>query len=253
MPAHNWQRVRSGTFHDFHSAWIAELRRVLNGGLLPREYYVLTEQVAGETGPDVLTLHAPDGDPHDWTPDAESSGGGLAVAEAPPKVALRSEADEALLYALKRKTLVIRHASGDEIVAMIEIVSPGNKLSRAELEQFVHKAQSALKRGIHLLILDLFPPGKSNPQGIHPEIWQAFNPEEFEQPVNKPLTLAAYSAGTLPVAYVEPIAFDQDLPEMPLFLTSQRYINVPLEATYRAAYQGVPERWRRVIEDRAGS
>ena len=37
---------------------------------------------------------------------------------------------------------------------------------------------------------------------------------------------------------------------MPLFLSTEGYINVPLEATYRAAYEGVPERWRRVIEDR---
>ncbi|MFM9964805.1 MAG: hypothetical protein ACKV2Q_26660 [Planctomycetaceae bacterium] len=98
---------------------------------------------------------------------------------------------------------------------------------------------------------DLFPPSKTNPQGIHRELWQYFNPEEFQQPADKPLSLAAYSASVTPVAYVEPIAVGQDLPEMPLFLSLDRYINVPLEPTYRCAYEGVPERWRRVIEGRA--
>ena len=35
MPIHDWTRVTAGTWHDFHLVWIAELRNVLNGGLLP--------------------------------------------------------------------------------------------------------------------------------------------------------------------------------------------------------------------------
>jgi hypothetical protein len=35
---------------------------------------------------------------------------------------------------------------------------------------------------------------------------------------------------------------------MPLFLTEELYVNVPLEATYQAAYRGVPKRWRDVLE-----
>jgi hypothetical protein len=35
---------------------------------------------------------------------------------------------------------------------------------------------------------------------------------------------------------------------MPLFLTPQRYINVPLEPTYQAAYRRVPAVWRGVLE-----
>jgi hypothetical protein len=37
MPVHAWTRVTAGTFHDFHNAWIAELRNALNGGVLPDE------------------------------------------------------------------------------------------------------------------------------------------------------------------------------------------------------------------------
>ena len=50
-------------------------------------------------------------------------------------------------------------------------------------------------------------------------------------PEGKPLTLAAYDAGPPPVAYVEPVAVGDRLPEMPIFLKPDLYV-APLEATY---------------------
>jgi hypothetical protein len=55
-------------------------------------------------------------------------------------------------------------------------------------------------------------------------------------------------ATQLPVAYVELVAVGDVLPQMPLFLDPDWYVNVPLEATYQAAYGGVPAFWRRVVE-----
>ena len=49
-------------------------------------------------------------------------------------------------------------------------------------------------------------------------------------------------------AYFEPIAVGQPIPEMPLFLTPEHYINVPLEETYQATWRSVPQRWKREIE-----
>jgi hypothetical protein len=37
---------------------------------------------------------------------------------------------------------------------------------------------------------------------------------------------------------------------MPLFLDADHYVNVPLEATYQSAWEGVPMRWQMVIEGR---
>ena len=56
MPIHDWTRVTAGTWHDFHLAWITEIRNALNDGLLPPDYYAQAEQIAGLLGPDVLTL-----------------------------------------------------------------------------------------------------------------------------------------------------------------------------------------------------
>jgi len=35
---------------------------------------------------------------------------------------------------------------------------------------------------------------------------------------------------------------------MPLFLAPDRYVDVPLEATYQAAHSGMPAFWRNVLE-----
>ncbi|MGH7120532.1 MAG: DUF4058 family protein [Acetobacteraceae bacterium] len=151
-------------------------------------------------------------------------------------------------YVLKRRTLVIRHVSGDRIVALLEIVSPGNKASRHGLRSFIEKAVEALYRGYHLLVLDLFPPTPRDPNGIHAAIWAEFSDTSFELPAGEPLTLAAYSAGPRKRAYVEPTAVGRELIDMPLFPEDEIYVNVPLEVTYRAAYRGVPRRWQRVLD-----
>ena len=54
MPMHDWTRVEAGIYHDFHHEWISEIKRALNRGLLPEDYYALAEQQAAGFGPDVL-------------------------------------------------------------------------------------------------------------------------------------------------------------------------------------------------------
>ena len=247
MPIHDWTRVTAGTWHDFHLAWIAEIRNALNGGILPADYYAQAEQIAGPFGPDVLTLQMPDTPINGATGLPSNTGGGVAVGVVPPRMRMTVEA-EMNDYVLKRRTLIIRHASGDRIVALLEIVSPGNKSSRHGLRSFVEKAVEALYHGYHLLLIDLFPPRPRTPNGIHAAIWAEISDEPFELPANEPLTLAAYSAGLRKRAYVEPTAVGRELIDMPLFLEEDIYVNVPLEATYQAAYRGVPRRWQRVLE-----
>src|SRR6185437_12538949 len=116
------------------------------------------------------------------------------------------------------------------------------------LQSFVDKAYSALKAGCHLLLVDLFPPGPRDPQGIHGALAEEFGDGGFTFPADKPLALAAYSAGELKRYYVEPLAVGDALEDMPLFLTADVYVPVPLEATYLAAWSAFPRRWRAVID-----
>jgi hypothetical protein len=55
-------------------------------------------------------------------------------------------------------------------------------------------------------------------------------------------------ARPLPDAYLEFVAVGDALPAMPLFFDPDTYVTVPLEPTREAAYRGVPEIWREVLE-----
>ena len=247
MPVHDWTRVEAGIFHAFHVAWIPEIQKALNGGLLPEGFYALAEQHTGRAIADVLTLHAGPAAPVQSMPP---STGGTAVAEAPPKVSRRQAVEPSLLG--RRRTLAIRHVSGHQLVAMLEIISPANKDRPRSAQEFAEKAAVALESGVHLLLVDLFPPGPYDPQGMHALVLQELNPsgEAYDMPADRPLTLASYSAAPVVEAYLEHLALGAVLPEMPLFLHPERYVNAPLEPTYQAAYRGMPAFWRDVLESR---
>jgi hypothetical protein len=250
MPVHDWTRVNVGTFHHFHNSWITHLSEALNGGVLPEGYYALSEQHLGkEAIADVLTLQT-NGGPNGGGSPAPSGRGTVAVAESPPKVSRKLVAAENAAYRMARKTLAVRTTSNHRIVALIEIVSPANKDRVSSVSEFADKAQSALKQRIHLLVVDLLPPGQFDPQGMHAAIWEAYgsDSEEGSPPPEKPLTLASYVAMALPEAYLEFAAVGDVLLDMPLFLDRDRYVNVPLEATYQASYRGLPGYWRGILE-----
>ena len=245
MPVHDWTRVEAGLFHDFHLSWISEIRKVLNGGLLPEGYYVLAEQHAGRLIPDVLTLHAGAPSPDPLPPPTT---GGTVLAEAPPRVRRRQTIEQAALR--RRRSLAIRHVSGHRLIALLEIVSPANKDRTQSVEEFAEKAESAIRHGVHLLVVDLFPPGRHDPQGMHGAIQERLNPfeEPYDLPADEPLTLASYVAEPRVEVFLEHLAVGGVLPEMPLFLHPDRYINLPLEAPYQEAYRGFPAFWRNVLE-----
>jgi hypothetical protein len=246
MPVHDWRKVDDGIFHDFHCAWITHLKESLNEGVLPDGYYAMAEQHARDRIPDVLTFRVPDSDsaPHVSLPDR-----GVALADAPPQVSRKLVADTAFAYHTRRRTLTIRHVSNHRIVALLEIVSPGNKDRASHVDTFVEKVDSALEKGIHVLLVDLFPPGKYDPQGIHGAVWTRYSAFEFVVPPGQRLTMVSYRTDDATVeAYVEHFTFGDRLTQMPLFLDSDFYINIPLELTYETAYRGVPAFWRDVLE-----
>jgi hypothetical protein len=238
MPIHNWPRVRAGKFHHFHNSWIYKLSDRLNAGLLPPGLYAAGEQIVGEIEPDVLTLQHDDAAPTRWQGTAHV----LAVEEHPPKVHCTMSADEAS-YVRRQDCVAIRAADDDRLMAIIGIVSAGNKSSRHEIERFLRKVGAALTAGVHLLIVDLQRPGTFDPEGIHGAVWEYLFGTCPAAPSDHRLTAAAYRA-TPPTAYVEPLAVGDALPDMPLFLDSESYVSVPLEETYLQAWEGFPGPWK---------
>jgi Protein of unknown function (DUF4058) len=181
----------------------------------------------------------------DRTSDSSTSGNGVLVAE--PKT--RFSAPLGTRLPRKRNQVAVRHVSDDRLIAVIEIVSPGNKDSKHSLRAFLHKAVDLLAKRIHLLLIDLFPPTPRDPRGIHKVIEEELAGTVLDLPADKPLTVAAYEADDPPKAYVEPVAVGDVLPDMPLFLFPGGHVLLPLEKTYLKAWEGVPARWRKVIAE----
>jgi hypothetical protein len=213
MPLHDWTRVDAGTFHFFHLQWISSLCDTLNTGGLPKGFFAMAERPVRSA--------------------------------SPPEACIIQEA-EMDRYASKADRIVVKNARG-QVIALIEIVSPGNKGSWHALRSFVEKMATLMDQGIHLLVVDLFPPSVRDPQGIHKAIWQEVTDEPFDLPADKNLTTVAYSAGAVKKAYVEPVAVGDLLPDMPLFLEPGLHVPVALEATYQATWNVFPDELRELL------
>jgi hypothetical protein len=238
MPIHDWTRVNAGTFHDFHQSWAIEVRNALNFGCLPDGYFAMAEQVVSGPIPHVVTLQQ-----HD---NLSEPTGGVALAAAPPQASYVATAEQDV-YAARGNRIAIKHRLG-KVVAVIEIISPGNKHSEGAFRSLIEKACELIGSGINLLVIDLFPPGKHDRLGIHRAIWERIDQDSFELPPDKPLTIAAYKALGIRTAYVEPIAVGDPLPSLPIFLDAETYVPAPLEASYQAAWDTCPSIVKALVE-----
>ena len=242
MPIHDWTRVYAGLFHDFHQSWSIRIKDALNAGLLPKGVQALVEQKAGPKEPDVLTVDAFT-EPH----RARNPNGAQSTMAPPATRIVRKSSKE--FYSDLANRIVVKHRLG-RTVAVIEIVSPGNKDSKRAFQQFLDKSLEFIRSGVHLLVVDMFPPTKRDPFGLHRAIWDEFEDEDvlFEFPAGKDRILASYDAGREKTAYVEPVAVGDVLPDMPLFLFESRHIKVPLEATYQTTWSVLPRELQVIVE-----
>jgi hypothetical protein len=245
MPIHDWTKVDSGIFHDFHQRFSMSIADELNG-CLPVDHYAMIEQNItkkedGRYGPDVIALH--EREYHGET------GGGVVTLPSPPKTATRM-VTEAEFYRRKKNIVAVRHVSDDRIVACIELVSPGNKAGRRSFGDFITKSCELLMRGIHLVIIDLFPPSPRDPQGIHNAIWEELHGEPGDPlPAGGDRVAVSYECETDTIAaYPEVFSVGGKLPDIPVFLRPGGCVILKLEESYISAYRTVPARWRRVID-----
>jgi hypothetical protein len=211
MPIHDWSRVPSGLFHHFQQDWSIEIARALNRGRLSEGLSAIVEQ---RVGPPLTSI-------------------------------VRQSTRET--YADRSNRVVVKHHLG-RTVAVVEIVSPVNKDCRAIMGDFVDKSLDFMRRGVHLLLVDLFPPTPRDPFGMHKAIWDEITDEPFAFPPGTDRILASYEMGPERAAYVEPVGVGDRLAAMPLFLTPGAHVRVPLEPTYQATWDASPEELRTAVE-----
>jgi hypothetical protein len=244
MPIHDWTRVGASVYHEFHGRWTYTIRDTLNAGLLPPGYVARAEQTMRTMGPDVSAHRS-------RPPAPPSTSGHTAVAAG--RVRYRATAVPKP-SAFRQRRLGIYDAGDERLVAIIELVSLGNKAGRYAVGSFVRKVVRAVNEGVHALVIDPFPATRRTPHGLHSLIWEELGGERFDQPADQPLTLAAYEAADpAPRCYLEPVAVGQPLPDMPLFLEPDYSIDLPVEATYLAAWAAVVPQDRALLEPPATS
>lgn len=241
MPLHDWTRVRAGLFHDFHNTWLIHLKEALNDGVLPPGYLALTDQRVGIHIPDVTATGPPNGD------------GGEAANGHP---AARPHADQTVTLAARRRVVRRRVLvlDGNEVAAVVEIVSPTNKDGPQNVAEFAEKAADLLASRVHLAVVDVLPPGPADAGGMHPPIARRYagrkrigRRDTEAPPADRPLTFVGYQASTPPVAYLNYGAVGLPLPAVPLFLRGSRYVDLPLEQTYMTGYTRLPAAIRALL------
>jgi hypothetical protein len=129
---------------------------------------------------------------------------------------------------------------------VIELVSRGNKSSRARAEQFLEKSLGLLDRGIHLLAIDLHSPTGPVPTGFHTKVCSLYGEHLPALPEDRPLSAVSYQVlgkGEIR-AHIVPLKPGDALPEMPVFLEPHRFVRVPLEISYTECFRSVPWKFR---------
>lgn len=219
MPLHDWSPMPAGLFHDFHQTWSIHIRSALNG-ILPKGFSALVEQRTGTKEPDIIAVER------------------LLIAERPvASITYRTTKE---IYTRRANRIVVKHHLG-QTVAAIEIVSPGNKDSPALVRDFVNKTIDLLRAGIHVFLIDLFPPTSRDPLGLHKLIWDEISSEPFDFPPGKDRILASYETGAEKAAYVEPIGVGDPLPSMALFLVEGLHVKVRSRPPTKRPGQLVPK------------
>lgn len=209
MPIQDWTKVPDLFLH-FRHMWLCELCDALNGAFSTTQYMALIE-----LRPNARLQDSPLKD-------------GEVYAGRPNRVAV--------------------HAGYGNTVAAIEIVTAGNKIDDRSLRALCDSIVESVRSGIPVLVIDLFPPSPSNPRGIHPIIWKSLRPEcSVEMPANHSLTLASYRSGSAVEAYIEPVAFGNVLPQMPIFLQRETPFPAPLEETYLRAWDHCPDAMKTMV------
>jgi hypothetical protein len=242
MPIHDWTRVDAGIFHGFHLRWISELTKSLNTGGLPQQFYADSEQYADGKNADVLALHRSPAESR--TPIVSTA---PIATLSPPADTLRRTARKVITEKQKQRRLVVRHVSGHRVVAHIEIVSPRHKDRRASAEDFIAKGREAIDAGVHLAVIDLFPPTRATRRGLAAGIWRKYDSSPVVAPPGRPLCVASFAATDRPEGLFKFLAFGDELPAFPLSLTESLAVNLPLAETYAAAFAGSPPYLRELL------
>jgi hypothetical protein len=216
---HSWDEV--------HGQWPGEMVRDLST-ILPAGFRAAPRVHLG--APFEVDVSAYDLDSRD--PDATSDPGAVQPAPSPTFTveAALSEQDEyeVRIYDAER---------GRQLVAAIEIVSPSNKDRPEARELFVGKVAALLQQGVCVGLVDLVTVRRANLYADLLSLLGRVDPQLAPTP--PPLYAVALRAHKPPDrparldAWFYPMAVGRPLPTLPIWLTPDLRVMLPLEPSYQ--------------------
>ncbi len=224
--------VDSYPWQSFHTIWAVAIAGRLNA-TLPRRYVAtvqthLGRRVEADVAEFELPL-APEDEPRNGT------GGGVAVQTwAPPAVTSVLPA----VFPDDIQVKVIDQMDSMRLVAVIELISPGNKDRPEARRAFGAKCAAYLQRGVGLVAVDTVTSRRFN---LHNDFVRVTGlPEQFAMPDDVWLYATAYRpARRHDINEIDfwavPLAVGGALPLLPLALKGTRAVPFDLEATYTGA------------------
>jgi hypothetical protein len=218
-------------WESFHGLWAASLVGQLNQRLPPRFLAAMHVHLGSRVEADVAEFeHGAE-----ETQSGNGPTGGVAVAQwAPPAAALTVAA----VFPDDVEVQVIDTREDAVLVAVVEIVSPGNKDRPEERRGFAAKCVAYLQRGIGLIVADTVTTRRAN---LHEEVLEMLG---HEGPSGLSEEAALYAAAYRPARRQErseidiwpvPLAVGSPLPTLPLALRGFGFVPLDLEAAYTEA------------------
>jgi hypothetical protein len=180
---HQWPSTNPGVFHDFRFGWIVEISRELNR-LLPEDYFALIE--APETR--------------------------LEAKERPENF------PEAVVYSMLGDHVSIRRALSNELVAVLEITSAGQREFTDQRSTLLQRIESWVTEGATVVVVDLF--------------------EVFGE--DRAIKTDSHNVRVISEVHVER--------EVPVAVDFSRKILFPLDDTYWRAWEHVPHPLKELVE-----
>lgn len=219
-------------WESFHSRWANSIADGLNQ-VLPRRYFTEVQiHLGSQIEADVAEFERP-------TEPAEEEGNGAAGG-----VALQTWAPPAATMVMPAVfpddiEVHVRDERDDaRLVAVVELVSPGNKDRLDSRRVFAAKSAVYLQRGIGLLVLDIVTNRQAN---LHNELVDILN---LSEPFRMPAEVALYAVSYGPMrrqeknhidVWMANLAVGSALPLLPLPIRGYRFVPVDLEASYSEA------------------
>ena len=248
MPVHDWSLLNEDDYRSFRHGWIVAIRTALTRSILPPSFYATVERRTLQLRP--FSLRVSD---REESRSIEVIGEpAVSYVRGRPQTQYRDEVSYSWRSLWNDRIGVYRIAD-ESLVAYVEILSHDHKSRPQTLEKLHDRFEEVLHCGCNLLVIDLIPPSSTAPYGTHAAFWSRFTDTPHTVTDSQPFGIAAYQAGliegeVIPTAYFETVSVGQNLPVMPLFLSPDEYVNLPLQETYDEAWVGTPRHWKTILE-----